>query len=433
MECLDSNATAEQCDIVEMIGYLAGLLAVVFICSCIVSGCCFYCRWKIRRPNVGAITLKSSEGKREEVKFRIWKKGSQASLSAAEVSAKKSTASAGTIESGKSTKEKTVVSWNVDPRASGRSLTSTGRVMLTTVGEDKTPKRSASAVSEASVSAKASPKRKLRGPRDQKPVEMKPSHWRSRIAGLASRLSPGTFGLRKDAYELQESVEYFSKSNGIWTAAVITSSGQFDKEGNPSYHIRVGRQRRYRIPLEQLRPVLQPGEPAGFFSVPDSKWISVKISGVVGDSHMLGYRLEALGETKGEKNPSSVAGRLRRHFNSSDRVRVYLGPLLGWAEALVVEDAVEAAEEVPGQRMADDAKEGGAPSKARDKEPKADQAQSEKQPAVTAKPEPKAEEPEQTPLQSPEVTVKVRMLQEDPEDGEVLEMLSGYVRFAANE
>eukprot|EP00435_Cladocopium_sp_Y103_P021161 s100_g5.t1 len=102
----------------------------------ILSGCCFYCRWKIKKPDVGAITLKSSKtGIKQEVRFHVYeRKGTQDTQAVGQA---KSVASRDSSSSRASqNQKKTVVSWQVDTQnASSRSLVSTGKVLLTTVGE----------------------------------------------------------------------------------------------------------------------------------------------------------------------------------------------------------------------------------------------------------------------------------------------------------
>jgi len=390
MECLNPDATVDECNLSEMIGYLGAILAGVFVCSCILSGCCFYCRWKIKKPDVGAITLKSSKtGVKQEVRFHVYeRKGTE---DASQVGKTKSLASGATTESRQSqNQKKTVVSWQLDTQnASSRSLVSTGKVLLTTVGEAKTPRdlQRAGSVASAPASNAPSPKKKKK---DKSSKEVQPSSWRSQLESL-SKIIRYHGGIHKEAYEMNASVEYFSASNGVWTPAVIVSTGEFLAEGLPSYTVRVGRQRRHKVPIKFIRPPLLQGETVSFFPGFGSQWTNATIAAEP-KSATLGYELDIVDDFG--KPLLAVAGRLRRRFMASQGIQIYQGPFCGWVDATVTEDVLENADEVPGQFLLD------------------------------------TEKKEISEALSPEVVVKCSLLNSDAEEAEVLELPSGCVRYA---
>jgi len=391
MECLNPEASVDDCNMSEMIGYLGAILAGVFVCSCALSGCCFYCRWKMKKPDVGAITLKSSKtGVKEEVRFHVFeRKGTEESQ--AQVGPAKSTKSAASSASRKSGKDKkTVVSWQLDTQSpSTRSLVSTGKVLLTTVGEGKAPRDLRGQAASNAPSNATSPNRRSK-PKKEKDKKVQESRWRAGIAGLTKILNSGC-GFRKDAYSVNENVEYFSASNGIWTHAVIVSSGAFGDDGLPSYTVRVGRQRRHNVPIKFIRPTLAEGEHVGFFSGLETSWTNAKIVSPP-RALMLGYELDVLDE---KSVPAvAVAGRLRRRFVASQAAQIYQGAFLGWVDAVILEDAEEIADAIPGQRLQEN-----------------------------------GETADVSEALCPEVLVKCHLRYDDAEEMEILEVPSGCVRY----
>lgn len=387
----------EECNLSEMIGYLGAILAGVFVCSCILSGCCFYCRWKIKKPDVGAITLKSSKtGIKQEVRFHVYeRKGTQDTQAVGQA---KSLASRDSAESRASqSQKKTVVSWQVDTQnASTRSLVSTGKVLLTTVGEAKTPRdlQRTGSLASGPASNAPSPNRKPANKKKKEKIseEIQPSRWRDKLQGLAKIITSGG-GMHKEAYELNANVEYFSPSNGVWTSAVIVSRGEFDQEGLPIYTLRVGRQRRHRVPIKFIRGTLHQGESVSFFMDYETSWTNVTIASPPA-SATLGYELDVLDEFG--KPSLAVAGRLRRRFLASQPIQVYNGQFCGWVDAVVQEDALENADEIPGRYMND------------------------------------TEKVEISKALSPEVMVKCHLKDDDAEEVEILELPSGCVRYAGH-
>eukprot|EP00913_Durusdinium_trenchii_P021904 g20582.t1 len=248
-----------------------------------------------------------------------------------------------------------------------------------------------------------SPNRRSK-PKKEKDKKVQESRWRAGIAGLTKILNSGC-GFRKDAYSVNENVEYFSASNGIWTHAVI--------DGLPSYTVRVGRQRRHNVPIKFIRPTLAEGEHVGFFSGLETSWTNAKIVSPP-RALMLGYELDVLDE---KSVPAvAVAGRLRRRFVASQAAQIYQGAFLGWVDAVILEDqgisqsavmrqgnwilwnglqdAEEIADAIPGQRLQEN-----------------------------------GETADVSEALCPEVLVKCHLRYDDAEEMEILEVPSGCVRY----
>eukprot|EP00435_Cladocopium_sp_Y103_P030715 s100_g7.t1 len=199
--------------------------------------------------------------------------------------------------------------------------------------------------------------------KDKISEEIQPSRWRDKFQGLAKIMTTGG-GMHKamapqgadvasgqqkpeEAYEMNANVEYFSPSNGVWTSAVIVSRGEFDQEGLPCYTVRVGRQRRHKVPIKFIRGTLHQGESVSFFMDYETSWTNATIASPPA-SATLGYELDVLDEFG--KPSLAVAGRLRRRFLASQPIQVYNGQFCGWVDAVVLEDALENADEIPGRK-----------------------------------------------------------------------------------
>mmetsp|Transcript_97341 Transcript_97341/g.135254 ORF Transcript_97341/g.135254 Transcript_97341/m.135254 type:complete len:443 (-) Transcript_97341:278-1606(-) len=433
MECLTEDPT-DDCDMAQLVGYLAGILCGVFICSCALSGCLFYCRWKMRTPDVGAITMRTSEGRTQDVKFQIWKAKPGASASEQDQPKVGKTTSLRSSTSSKS-QGKTVVTWNVDARqTAGQSFMSTGKVKMTANAPEKEKLRKQATqmtnnpnlVAQGTLgsissyptmtmptgSGSPSPREPEKA---EETAEKAPSRWKERAKSLAKSLTGLSMSVRQEAYRVKENVDYFSVSNGMWTPAVIISRGRFDEDGIPVYDIRVhgSRQTRSLVPMTFLRPELLPREPISFYSNTTCAWEHGEIEGIVG-AHMLGYSVNLLKE-----QTQTMPARLRRRFLAKDPQLVYQGPLQGWIEATLLEDAEELSDDVPGRR--DEHKAPKAVTKEQTDDAKAVKKSASSLPKLPEK---------RNEVDSPEVMLKLRLKTSDPENGaEVVEVPSGRVRF----
>mmetsp|Transcript_96808 Transcript_96808/g.230364 ORF Transcript_96808/g.230364 Transcript_96808/m.230364 type:complete len:444 (+) Transcript_96808:79-1410(+) len=434
MECLTEDPT-DDCDMAQLVGYLAGLLCGVFICSCVLSGCLFYCRWKMRTPDVGAITMRTSEGRTQDVKFQIWKAKPGASASEQDQPKVGKTTSLRSSTSSKS-QGKTVVTWNVDARqTAGRSFMSTGKVKMTANAPEKEKLRKQATqmtnnpnlVAQGTLRSISSFPTMPTGsgspsPREpekavEETAEKAPSRWKERAKSLAKSLTGLSMSVRQEAYRVKENVDYFSVSNGMWTPAVIISRGKFDEDGIPVYDIRVhgSRQTRSLVPMTLLRPELLPREPISFYSNTTCAWEHGEIEGIVG-AHMLGYSV-----LLPKEQTQTMPARLRRRFLAKDPQLVYQGPLQGWIEATLLEDAEELSDDVPGRR--DEQKAPKAGTKEQTDDAKAVKKSASSLPKLPEK---------RTEVDSPEVMLKLRLKTSDPENGaEVVEVPSGRVRFSS--
>lgn len=107
---------------------------------------------------------------------------------------------------------------------------------------------------------------------------------------------------------------------------------------------------------------------------------------------MLGYELDVLDE---KSVPAvAVAGRLRRRFVASQAAQIYQGAFLGWVDAVILEDAEEIADAIPGQRLQEN-----------------------------------GETADVSEALCPEVLVKCHLRYDDAEEMEILEVPSGCVRY----
>lgn len=151
-------------------------------------------------------------------------------------------------------------------------------------------------------------------------------------------------GLRP-VYEDEAVVEYFSPTHKIWLVGAIHLSIEKSKKwtGNPVfvYNVRVKKsgQMRNRVPVDMLRPPLEPTELVEVFSKRNTgQWMFGTIRGPkAGGNIMKGYKVflesqAGVAEMLLENVPS---WRIRRRFPARSSIEVYRGMVLGWVKAVV--------------------------------------------------------------------------------------------------
>eukprot|EP00442_Polarella_glacialis_P004778 CAMPEP_0115069906 /NCGR_PEP_ID=MMETSP0227-20121206/12816_1 /TAXON_ID=89957 /ORGANISM="Polarella glacialis, Strain CCMP 1383" /LENGTH=291 /DNA_ID=CAMNT_0002456357 /DNA_START=405 /DNA_END=1280 /DNA_ORIENTATION=+ len=141
-----------------------------------------------------------------------------------------------------------------------------------------------------------------------------------------------------EAYELNEPVEYYSRTHHTWAPGNINSPGLFDSAGLPSYQVllRGNRQVRNAVDLHHLRRHFQDGESVTILCDLDLQFHVAVIEAQENTSHWLGHQVRILQVTTGDPVRHRVPSeRLRRRFPAGHHVEVYQGGSQGWVAARI--------------------------------------------------------------------------------------------------
>jgi hypothetical protein len=141
------------------------------------------------------------------------------------------------------------------------------------------------------------------------------------------------------AYRNGEKIQYFSETHGRWISGIVHVSVPMHG-GHEIYSVITSgpsQQQRRDVPLCNLRPPLQEGEPLEFWSKEENTWLPAEFLQLRRPrlATVKGYNI--LLTRTGEKLHRVNNTMLRRRYEVGQKVHVYRGAGGGWSKAMVID------------------------------------------------------------------------------------------------